>query len=81
MLHTFGEAKKRTGVGRPESELRIAAEKELVDTCHRILAPTEREKNNLVHYYGVDEEKIGVVPLVSIWISSNPNKSRSPAKP
>jgi D-inositol-3-phosphate glycosyltransferase len=26
------------------------------------LAPTEREKNNPVHYYGVDEEKIGVVP-------------------
>jgi D-inositol-3-phosphate glycosyltransferase len=49
-------------VGRPESELRIAAEKELVDTCHRILAPTEREKNNLVRYYGVDDEKIGVVP-------------------
>jgi D-inositol-3-phosphate glycosyltransferase len=62
MLHTLGEAKKRTGVGRPESELRIAAEKELVDTCHRILAPTEREKNNLVRYYGVDGEKIGVVP-------------------
>lgn len=62
MLHTLGEAKKRTGVGRPESELRIAAEKELADTCHRILAPTEREKSNLVRYYRIDEEKIGVVP-------------------
>ena len=40
MLHTLGEAKNRTGVVRPESELRIAAEKELVETCHRILAPT-----------------------------------------
>ena len=62
MLHTLGEVKNRTGVGRPESELRIAAEKELVKNCHRILAPTDREKDNLVHYYGVPGEKIGVVP-------------------
>ena len=62
MLHTLGEVKNRTGVGRPEPELRIAAEKELVKTCHRILAPTEREQDNLVHYYGVSEEKIGIVP-------------------
>ena len=62
MLHTLGEVKNRTGVGRPESELRIAAEKELVKTCHRILAPTDRERDNLVHHYGVCREKIGVVP-------------------
>jgi D-inositol-3-phosphate glycosyltransferase len=62
MLHTLGEVKNRTGVGRPEPELRIAAEKELVKTCHRILAPTEREQDNLVHHYGVSEEKIGIVP-------------------
>ena len=62
MLHTLGEVKNRTGVGRPEPELRIAAEKELVKTCHRILAPTEREQDNLVHYYGVSEQKIGIVP-------------------
>jgi D-inositol-3-phosphate glycosyltransferase len=62
MLHTLGEMKNRTGVGRPEPELRIAAERELVKTCHRILAPTEREKDNLVRYYGVSEEKIGIVP-------------------
>ena len=62
MLHTLGEMKNRTGVGLPEPDLRIAAEKELVKTCHRILAPTDREKNNLVRYYGVSPEKIGVVP-------------------
>lgn len=62
MLHTLGEVKNRTGVGRPEPELRIAAEKELVETCHRILAPTGRERDSLVRYYGVSEEKIGVVP-------------------
>jgi D-inositol-3-phosphate glycosyltransferase len=62
MFHTLGEVKNRTGVGRPESGLRIAAEKELVKTCHRILAPTDREKDNLVHHYGVCSEKIGVIP-------------------
>ena len=62
MFHTLGEVKNRTTVGRPEPELRIAAEKELVNTCHRILAPTDREKDSLVRYYGVREEKIGVVP-------------------
>ena len=60
--HPPGEMKNRTGVGLPEPDLRIAAEKELVKTCHRILAPTDREKNNLVRYYGVSPEKIGVVP-------------------
>ena len=61
MLHTLGEVKNRTGVGRSESELRIAAEKQLVKNCHRILAPTDREKDNLMRYYGVCGEKIGVV--------------------
>jgi D-inositol-3-phosphate glycosyltransferase len=62
MLHTLGEVKNRTGVGQPEPKLRIATEMELVNTCHRILAPTDREKDNLVRYYGVCEHKIGVVP-------------------
>ena len=62
MLHTLAAAKNHTGVGKSESELRIAAEKELVATCHRIVAPTEREKNNLVNYYNVPGEKIGVIP-------------------
>ena len=62
MLHTLAEVKNRTGVGRQEPELRIAAEQKLVKTCHRILAPTDREKESLVRYYGVCRDKIGVVP-------------------
>ena len=80
MLHTLGGAKNRTGVGRPESEPLIAAEKKLVKTCHRILAPTDREKSNLVRYYGVDGEKISVVPCGVNLIFSNLSESRSPAK-
>ncbi|MFC1815782.1 glycosyltransferase [Thermodesulfobacteriota bacterium] len=62
MLHTLGEVKNRTGVGLPESELRIAAEKEIVKTCQRILAPNDREKGSLICYYGARGQKIGVVP-------------------
>ncbi|MBT8370709.1 MAG: glycosyltransferase [Deltaproteobacteria bacterium] len=62
MLHTLGVEKNRTGVGLREPKLRIAAEKELVKSCHRILAPTDREKNSLIRYYQVPERKIGVVP-------------------
>jgi D-inositol-3-phosphate glycosyltransferase len=62
MLHTLGVVKNRTGVGLPEPEIRVAAEKELVETCHRIIAPTDREKDSLVRYYSVCEQKIGVVP-------------------
>ena len=61
-FHTLGESKNRVGVGNREPELRIANEKELVQTCHRIVVPTERERNSLVRFYGARAEKIGVVP-------------------
>jgi D-inositol-3-phosphate glycosyltransferase len=61
-FHTLGESKNRVGVGNREPALRIASEKELVQTCHRIVVPTERERNSLVRFYGAREEKIGVVP-------------------
>lgn len=61
-FHTLGESKNRVGVGNREPELRIASEKKLVQTCHRIVVPTERERNSLVRFYGAREEKIGVVP-------------------
>jgi len=62
MFHTLGEAKNIAGVGPPESELRITAEKQLAKTCHRIIAPTQREKDSLTRYYGAPADKIGVVP-------------------
>jgi D-inositol-3-phosphate glycosyltransferase len=61
-FHTLGEVKNRTGAGAPEPGFRIAAEKEIVQACHRIFAPTARERDSLIRLYGAIAEKIGVVP-------------------
>jgi D-inositol-3-phosphate glycosyltransferase len=79
-LHTLGEVKNRTGVGLPEPDLRIAAEKELVKTCDRILASTGREKDSLVRYYGVSGEKIGVVPCGVNLDLFNPQEKQTARK-
>jgi len=62
MFHTLGTVKNIAGVADQEPDLRIATEKKLAKTCQRILAPTAREKNNLLTYYNAPAEKIGVVP-------------------
>jgi D-inositol-3-phosphate glycosyltransferase len=45
-----------------EPDFRLEAERELVETCDRILAPTLRERDHLIRYYGAHPESIGVVP-------------------
>jgi D-inositol-3-phosphate glycosyltransferase len=62
MFHTLGAVKNRTGVGERESEVRISTETTLARVCHRILAPTEREKAHLIRYYLAEENRVGVVP-------------------
>ena len=61
-FHTLGESKNRVHVGTREPEVRIANEKEVVQTCHRIVVPTEGERDSLVRFYSASEERIGVVP-------------------
>jgi len=61
-FHTLGEVKNRTGTGENEPAFRLAGEREIVHTCHRILAPTDRERDSLIRLYGAPAEKIGVVP-------------------
>jgi len=68
MFHTLGAVKNaiREGdclvPGESEPELRIEAERDLVQKCHHIVAPTEREKTELMRHYDASSEKISVVP-------------------
>jgi D-inositol-3-phosphate glycosyltransferase len=62
MFHTLGAVKNVTGIGEDEPELRIGTEKDLARSCYHIIAPTEREKEGLINYYGSSPEKISVVP-------------------
>lgn len=62
MFHTLGAVKNATGVGEEEPLLRIATERQLVQHCHRIIAATEREKSELMRFYGAEPEKMSVVP-------------------
>lgn len=62
MFHTLGVVKNSIGIGKTEPELRIATEGELARSVHHIIAPTEREKEELVNQYGVLPDRIGVVP-------------------
>ena len=62
MFHTLGAVKNNIGIGEDEPELRIVNEGETVRDCHRIIASTEGEKEELVRYYGASPDKVGVVP-------------------
>jgi len=68
MFHTLGAVKNAIKEGaclaldEDELRLRIETERGLVQKCHHIIAPTEREKEELVRHYGASSEKISVVP-------------------
>lgn len=62
MFHTLGKVKNTFGIGPTEPDLRIQTETELARNVYRIIAPTEREKKELVCRYGASPESIGVVP-------------------
>ncbi|MFH1638965.1 MAG: glycosyltransferase [Chloroflexota bacterium] len=60
MFHTLGAMK--IAIGEKESRLRLESEKRLIGNCERVIAPTEREKGNLISYYGASEETIRIIP-------------------
>jgi D-inositol-3-phosphate glycosyltransferase len=62
MYHTLGAVKNAVGIGEKEPELRIASERDSIRECRRILVPTEREKQNIIRYYGALPKKIGITP-------------------
>ena len=61
-FHTLGAVKNAIGIGEGEPDLRIAAEKELVRDCHRIIASTMKGKKDLIDYYDASPETISVIP-------------------
>ncbi len=61
-FHTLGAVKNAAGVGEAEPELRINAERELVKDCHRIIASTEKGKEDLITYYNAAPEAISIIP-------------------
>ena len=62
IFHTLGAMKNAAGIGPGEPELRLEQEGVLARECSRIIAPTEREKENLVRFCSAAEERIAVVP-------------------
>jgi len=62
MFHTLGAVKNTVNIGSAEPQLRINSEKAVIRDCHRVIAPTEREKGNLINYYGASPEAITVIP-------------------
>lgn len=61
MFHTVGAVKNAIAVGEHEPELRLQAEKALVKDCHRIIASTAQEKEDLTHYYSCPET-VSIIP-------------------
>jgi D-inositol-3-phosphate glycosyltransferase len=68
MFHTLGAVKNTINEGahlpldEAEPDLRIETERDLVRKCHHIIAPTEKEKKELIRHYGASSRKISVVP-------------------
>ncbi|MFC2014844.1 glycosyltransferase [Chloroflexota bacterium] len=62
MFHTLGAVKNMFDLGEDEPELRIEMEGELARSCQHIIAPTEKEKEELVQHYNSPPERISVVP-------------------
>ena len=62
VFHTLGAVKNAVGIGEDEPELRIETERYLLKNCDRIIAATEREKEDIVFHYGASPAAIGVIP-------------------
>ncbi|MFH0847500.1 MAG: glycosyltransferase [Chloroflexota bacterium] len=60
MFHTLAAVKNMLGENEPE--LRLSSERHLAQSCDRVIVPTEREKGNLISYYGACPDNISVIP-------------------
>ena len=62
MFHTLGAVKNALGIGEEEPALRLDTERHLSQNCQRLIAATEREKQDLIHHYGAQAENVRVIP-------------------
>ena len=61
-FHTIGAVKKQACAEENEPDVRMSNEKKLARLCDRIIVPTQKEKNDLVHFYDASQKKIQVIP-------------------
>ena len=79
MFHTVGAVKNALGIGEDEPELRIEAERYLANDCHRIIAATDKEREQLSTYYGASLDSISVIPCgvnLELFQPINKNNAR-----
>jgi D-inositol-3-phosphate glycosyltransferase len=61
-FHTLGAVKNSIAGVEHEPELRITSETQLLQTCDRVVASTEKEKEHLIRHYGAPSDSVAVVP-------------------
>ncbi len=61
-FHTLGKVKNTTAGSENEPDLRITHESRLVQVADAIVAPAERERDNLIRLYRAREPKILIIP-------------------
>ena len=61
-FHTLGAVKNHACGPGSEAELRISAERCLATACDRLLVTSDRERENLIQFYGAEAARIAVVP-------------------
>lgn len=62
MFHTLGQLKNRARPAENESAQRISIEQKIIASADRIIAATTQEKAAMIDLYGVEPERIRVVP-------------------
>lgn len=62
MFHTLGAIKNTLKIGEPEPECRICSEKALVHACGKVIAPTIKEKQEIIKFYDAEPEAVSVIP-------------------
>ncbi|MDD5313201.1 MAG: glycosyltransferase [Dehalococcoidia bacterium] len=62
MFHTLGAIKNNLGLGILEPDFRILNEQLIMDCCNRIVTLSEKDKQELLNHYIVENEKVATIP-------------------